>query len=286
MKKRKEGKYIRYSAFLLSALLLSTDIYPYTSSCMPGVQQEQAAENQWKGKKVAFLGDSITDKIHVGTAKNYWQYLEEMLGLKPFVYGINGHQWTGVLEQAEKLNAEMGNEVDAILIFAGTNDYNAGVPLGEWYSVGEQEVEVSGPKKETRKKRTLQMDENTFRGRINKVMSYLKTNFPTKQIVLLTPIHRGYARFSDDNIQPDESYPNQIGLFVDEYVDVIKEAANVWALPVVDLNSVSGLFPVSDSHTCYFHKEDTDRLHPNADGHYRMAKALMYQLLAFPADFE
>lgn len=277
--------HIRYSALLLSALLLSTDIYPYTAYVLPQAQ-EVPASNQWKGKKVAFLGDSITDKIHVGTTKNYWQYLSELLGLESFVYGINGHQWDGVLGQAGKLQAERGGDIDAILIFAGTNDYNADVPLGAWYTGKDEPVEVSGPKQEVRKRRTLQMNGQTFRGRINRVMSYLKTNYPTKQIILLTPIHRGYARFSDDNIQPDESYPNRLGLYVDAYVDVIKEAANVWAVPVIDLNSISGLFPVNDSHTRYFHKEDTDRLHPNADGHYRMAKALMYQLLAYPADFE
>lgn len=277
--------HIRYSALLLSALLLSTDVYPYTAYVSPQAQ-EVPVSNQWKGKKVAFLGDSITDKIHVGTTKNYWQYLSELLGLESFVYGINGHQWDGVLEQVGKLQAERGDDIDAILIFAGTNDYNADVPLGAWYTGKDEPVEVSGPKQEVRKRRTLQMDGQTFRGRINRVMSYLKTNYPTKQIILLTPIHRGYARFSDDNIQPDESYPNRLGLYVDAYVDVIKEAANVWAVPVIDLNSISGLFPVNDSHTRYFHKEDMDRLHPNADGHYRMAKALMYQLLSYPADFE
>lgn len=275
----------RYSAFLLSALLLSADVFPYTN-CIQPVIHEITTRNQWKGKKVAFLGDSITDKVHVGTAKNYWQFLEELLGLEPLVYGINGHQWTGILGQAETLKAERGDDVDAILIFAGTNDYNSGTPLGEWYSVKEEAVEVSGPKSEVRNRRQLQLDENTFKGRINKVMWYLKTNYPTKQIILLTPIHRGYARFSDNNIQPDESYPNQIGLYVDQYVEVLKEAANVWAVPVIDLNSISGLYPVNDTHTRYFHNEKTDRLHPNADGHYRMAKALMYQLLAYPADFE
>lgn len=275
----------RYSAFLLSALLLSADVFPYTN-CIQPVIHEITTRNQWKGKKVAFLGDSITDKVHVGTAKNYWQFLEELLGLEPLVYGINGHQWIGILGQAEALKAERGDEVDAILIFAGTNDYNSGTPLGEWYSVKEEVVEVSGPKSEVRNRRQLELDENTFKGRINKVMWYLKTNYPTKQIILLTPIHRGYARFSDNNIQPDESYPNQIGLYVDQYVEVLKEAANVWAVPVIDLNSISGLYPVNDTHTRYFHNEKTDRLHPNADGHYRMAKALMYQLLAYPADFE
>lgn len=67
-------------------------------------------------EKVAFLGDSITDKIHVGTTKNYWQYLAEMLGIEPLVYGINGNQWNGILKQAQKLKADVGDEVDAIII--------------------------------------------------------------------------------------------------------------------------------------------------------------------------
>ena len=61
------------------------------------------AGTQWKGRKVAFMGDSITDKAHVGTTKNYWQYLQEMLGLVPFVYGINGQQWRDVPGQCERL---------------------------------------------------------------------------------------------------------------------------------------------------------------------------------------
>lgn len=106
-----------------------------------------------------------------------------------------------------------------------------------------------------------------------------------KQIILLTPIHRAQARFSKENIQPEESFPNKLGLYVDEYVNVVKEAANVWAVPVIDLNSISGLYPLLDEHAPYFHDAQTDRLHPNANGHYRMAKALAYQLLAYPANF-
>ena len=109
--------HIRYSALFLSALLLSTDVYPYSACRLPEIR-EVSVPNRWKGKKVAFLGDSITDKIHVGTTKNYWQYLSEMLGLEPFVYGINGHQWNGVLEQAGRLQAERGDDIDAILILS------------------------------------------------------------------------------------------------------------------------------------------------------------------------
>lgn len=278
--------YTKYMAYLLSGLLLSTQ----TSPCMAITDEPKASTNiqksQWKGKRVAFLGDSITDKKHVGTTKNYWLYLAEMLRIEPLVYGINGNQWNGVLKQAQRLKAEIGNEVDAIIIFAGTNDYNAGVPLGEWYTFSYEETTIKGGGKEVRKRRNTDLNSNTFRGRINEALSYLKQNFPDKQIILMTPIHRAQARFSNENIQPEEAFPNKLGLYVDEYVNVIKEAGNVWAVPVIDLNSISGLYPMFDTHAQYFHDEVTDRLHPNAKGHYRMAKAIMYQLLVYPADFE
>lgn len=277
---------MKYTTYLLSGLLAITPIFPASASSQPSEPDTTVIDNQWKGKKVAFLGDSITDKKHVGTTKNYWQYLAEMLGITPLVYGINGNQWNGILKQAQTLHGETGTDPDAIIIFAGTNDYNAGIPLGEWYTYSYEETTVKGGGKEIRRKRIADMNPNTFRGRINEAMSYLKHNFPEKQIILMTPIHRAQAQFSNENIQPEEAFPNKLGLYVDEYVNVIKEAANVWAVPVIDLNSICGLYPIFDEHAQYFHDATTDRLHPNANGHYRMAKAIMYQLLAYPANFK
>jgi lysophospholipase L1-like esterase len=235
---------------------------------------------QWVGKRVAYLGDSMTDKRHIGTDKNYWQYLQEMLDIEPFVYGINGNQWHQILPQAQKLHDEVGDNVDAIFILAGTNDYNASVPLGEWYNLSVDTVTISGPQTVKRLHRTFTTDNTTFRGRINNALSYLKATYPDKQIILLTPIHRGYAKFSDKNIQPDESYSNAIGLFIDDYVRAVKEAANVWAVTVIDLNSLSGIMPSLPEHTRYISKEATDRLHPSAEGHERMARAIAYQLMS------
>ncbi len=245
---------------------------------------ETTPNSQWKGKRVAFLGDSMTDKRRIGTTCIYWEYLQELLGIEPLVYGISGNQWDGIYKQALKLHEEHHDSIDAILIFAGTNDYNRGIPLGKFFSETTKETNHNG-KIVTRKYRTSLENDTTFCGRINKTMAYLKSNFPQQQIVVLTPIHRGYARFNDKNVQPDENFANEEGLFIESYVNTLKEAATIWAVPVIDLFSTSGLYPLSDSQAQYFNQPDTDRLHPNASGDYRLAKTIQYQLLALPSGF-
>ena len=262
-------------------------------------------KSQWRGVRVAYLGDSITDKKQVEKGQNetYWSYLESILGTMSYVYGISGHQWSQIPGQTDKLIAEHGQEVDVIMIFVGTNDYNANVPLGEWFTEEVVEVEVTGPKgtksgiMAERKKRTIAMDNNTVRGRINIALSQLKNEYPTKQIILLTPIHRGTALLSDRNIQPNELYANGVGEYIDAYVEVVKEAGNVWAVPVIDLNAICGLYPLAESNALYWRKPSLekskksgknriDRLHPNSAGHLRMARALAYQLLGYPAKLD
>lgn len=245
---------------------------------------EKTPDSQWNGKRVAYLGDSMTDIRRIGTTCVYWEYLTELLGINPFVYGISGNQWDGIYKQALKLHDEKGTAVDAILIFAGTNDYNHSVPMGLFYSETTKETIFNG-KTVTRKYRSPILTDTTFCGRINKVMAYLKENFPQQQIIIMTPIHRGFAQFNDKNIQPEESFANGQGLYIDDYVNALKQAAANWAVPLIDLYSTSGLYPLTESHRQYFTNAKTDRLHPNANGDYRLAKTIQYQLLALPSTF-
>ena len=269
-------------AAVATAVALSLFPAPAPAADAPAPQPE--INSQWKAKRVAFLGDSITDKSHVGTSKNYWQFLEEILGISPRVYGINGDTFRGILKHAQKLKSDGSDGIDAIIVFAGTNDYNGGVKLGEWYEYADAEAPAAGGKTQVRKRRTPSMDASTCKGRINAAMSFLKENFPEKPIILITPIHRGFAQFGPNNVQPDESFPNRIGLYADSYVDAVKEAGNVWAVPVIDLNSLCGLYPNAASHARFFHKKDTDLLHPNAKGHEKMARTIAYQLLGLSAE--
>jgi len=244
--------------------------------------------SQWFGKRVVFLGDSITDprQIEKHGQDVWWRILEERLGFEAVVYAHSGDTWREIMQQAERMHDELGDDFDAVIIFAGTNDYYGDIPLGEWYSADTVSVQVAGGHNAPRRHRNFICENTTLRGRINIAMSYLKAEYPTKQVIVLTPIHRAYAYFSKRNIQPDETYANGIGLFIDEYVAAIKETGGVWAVPVIDLNSVCGLYPLEKSHARYFRNAETDMLHPNTEGQRRMADALYYQLLGYPASFE
>jgi len=242
----------------------------------------------WQGKRVAYLGDSITDPRNSGSKKKYWGFLQDWLQITPYVYGISGRQWNDIPRQADKCFEEHGDSVDAIIIFVGTNDYNAGVPIGEWFEEIDTTVVAAIHKPKAvvkRKMRRPLMTKDTYRGRINIALSTLKGMYPTKQIVILTPIHRALAAFNDKNWQPTEAYQNECGEFFDEYVESVKEAGEIWAMPVIDTYSLSGLYPLEENQGQYFHIPTTDRLHPNDKGHERLARTLFYQLMALPCVF-
>ena len=268
--------FLKSAVIVLASLCLSIA----AASAQPQIQ------SQWNGRRVAFLGDSITDARQIQQTNNiYWNFLKDILGIETYVYGISGHRMNQIIGQGERLMAEHGQNVDAILVFIGTNDYNGNIPLGEWYTYSEQKTIDDGPVEVLRRHRELNYDDSTFRGRANTTVRWLKTNYPDKQIIFLTPIHRGYAKFNDKNIQPEESFANACGHFIDEYVQAVREIADVWAVPVIDLSSISGLYPMLDEHAHYFRNADTDRLHPNTPGQLRMAYALAYQLMGYPVYF-
>ena len=244
---------------------------------------QTAYAHKWQGKRVAYLGDSVTDPRNKAAKTKYWGFLEQWLGITPYVYAVSGREWNDVPRQAAKLKAEHGDSVDAIIVFMGTNDYNQGVPIGRWFDERVEKV-VAGINEQKhpvdRRRRYHCMDADTYRGRINIALDTLKRMYPTKQIVLLTPIHRAGFFANEKNWQPAEDYTNRCGEYIDAYVESVKQAANIWAVTVIDLNALCGLFPMMDEHAQYFNNKDTDRLHPNDAGHERIARTLAAQLEA------
>ena len=243
----------------------------------------------WKNKHVCFLGDSITEGVFVTPETTYWGDLEKNVGIISHGFGVNGARMCGAIDQIRRMADSVGENVDAIFILMGTNDFYGNTPMGEWYKLSEEEVVLvknddgTPVVKEKRKVRSFDFDGSTFKGNINIVLSQLKMNYPEAQIVLMTPIHRAYACFANDNIQYNELYANAHGLFLEDYVNALKEAANIWATELIDLHSVSGLFPMYDKNaSLYFNNTEWDRLHPNAAGHLRIAKVIESKLPTIP----
>lgn len=243
------------------------------------------AQNQWAGRRMAFLGDSMTDPRNSAADVKYWDVMRTEMGIEPYVFARSGYQWDGVYKKAVEMADSLGQNVDAIIIWAGTNDYNHSKPIGQFFTESTDSVNYNGNVVERRHREWLYND-STFTGNINRVLKFLKTNYPDRQIVIMTPIHRGYAKFSSKNVQPDEDYANELGLYIEDYVDVLRQASSYWAVPLVDMFVVSGIYPNLESNDPYVGNVDTDRLHPNNAGHRRIARTLMRQLEALPVDLD
>ena len=146
---------------------------------------------------------------------------------------------------------------DIIFIFGGTNDFYYGKALGEWYT-------VSG------NTRTFNTDITTFKGSLVKICKGLINKFTNKQIILMTPIHRSKFQNQFTDLQS-----NSQNLFLEDYVEAIKECGKIFSIPVIDLYSESGLYPADENNAnLYFSPSVPDLLHPNANGHERIAQLI------------
>lgn len=216
------------------------------------------ANSEWSGKVASFLGDSIT--YGAKTTKIYHQYLKELVGFSTCNnYGVDGASITNHSNGICTRYNNVASDSDIIFIFGGTNDFYYNKPLGEWYT-------LSGTT------RTLNKDMTTFRGALAVICDGLITKFPTKQIVLMTPIHRDRLRNQQTDLEANAS-----GLYLDDYVKCVKEAGRIFGIPVIDLNGESGLYPMNtENANAYFHTDD--KLHPNANGHLKIAKVIQGKL--------
>lgn len=233
--------------------------------------------------KICFLGDSIT--FGAGTTRRYFDIISDLTGAETRGYGIDGAQSDMLFDEIKSLEADAGDDFDILCVLIGTNDFNGGVPLGEFFTEKTETVVVStnsagAPNAYAiRKKREFVFDGETFCGRLNKFFAYVTERYADKRLIVLTPLHRAYAYFGLANVQQNELYANSIGEYFEKYVETVRRAADIWAVELIDLYRESGLFPLADKNAeLYFHDGETDRLHPNKNGHERIARAILRRL--------
>jgi len=138
----------------------------------------------------------------------------------------------------------MDDDADVVVVFGGTNDYGHGdAPLGCFDD------------------RTP----DTFYGACHYLFSGLIKKYLGKPIVIMTPLHRCNER----NI-PDIKMPGDYG-DLRTYINIIREVAEYYSLPVLDLFATSGLQPeIKEIKEKYI----PDGLHHNDDGNVIIAHKL------------
>lgn len=203
------------------------------------------------GKKILFLGDSITEGVGTSLPEcRFSDLIAKNEGTVCFNYGIGGtriaYQQTPSENARWDLNFidrvdEMEDTADIIFVFGGTNDYGHGdAAIGEFSD------------------RTP----NTFYGAVHTLFVKLIEKYPESKIVFATPLHRlGEKITSLKGGVVQEVTLNQ-------YVGILREVAEYYSIPVLDLFKCGGLQP---SVPVLKQKYMPDGLHPNDAGHVILA---------------
>lgn len=208
-----------------------------------------------KGTKINFLGDSITEGAGTSSHdKMYTMLIEREYGAICQNYGIGG---TRIARQKnasaeEKFDRdfvsrvpEMDADADIVVVFGGTNDFGHGdAPIG------------------TMSDRTPY----TFYGALHCLYTALIEKYPDVPIVVLTPLHR-----ITEDIPTGDNKPAPVGT-LKEYVNIIREVAEYYSLPVLDLFKESGLQPKIP---VIQQKYVPDGLHPNDAGNEILAHKIV-----------
>ena len=196
------------------------------------------------------MGDSITEGGCASKAENqYVSLIAAQTGAVCRNYGIGGtriaRQKTPTEEKWDRdfisRVPEMDNDADIVVVFGGTNDFGHGdAPLG------------------TMSDRTPY----TFYGALHCLYTALIEKYAGVPIVVLTPLHR-----ITEDIPTGDNKPAPVGT-LKEYVNIIREVAEYYSLPVLDLFKESGLQPKIP---VIQQKYVPDGLHPNDAGNEILA---------------
>ena len=212
-----------------------------------------------KGKKIAFLGDSIT--VGVGTSASeyiYWNRIAQASGAECYGYGHNGtriapQHIVSVDEPYETLYfasrvETMIPDADIVVILGGTNDYGHGdAALGK---LGDK-------------------TNDTFYGAYHLLLAELIRHYPDAHLVVMTPLHRE----KENDLYNSRGIRNAAPFI--EYVKAIQEVAESYGVTVVDLYRDCAICP---SNPVQKVKYCPDGLHPNDLGHELIARCFLNKM--------
>lgn len=203
------------------------------------------------GKKIAFIGDSISDEnssLATQIEKYYYRYIEENTGCKIYMHGCAGtgfnYRHEGKQDSINDRVKDIPNDADYIVVFAGTNDWgnNNGTILGDMEDY-------------------LNNRNNPYSSlysAIGNTIEKLVSKFPFGKIAFITPLPRW------DKGANMLHGANSRGFTLRQVAKAIIEICEWWSIPVLDLNAKSNICTNGTLATgpVYY----LDGLHPNTKG--------------------
>ena len=143
----------------------------------------------------------------------------------------------------------MDPDADIVVVFGGTNDFGHGnAPLGTM----------------------ADREDGTFYGALHVLYRRLIEKYPGAEIVICTPLHR-----LDEDLPGEEGVKLIPGALLIEYVRAIREVAEYYSLPLLDLYACSGLQP---NVPVIAEKYCPDGLHPNKAGYAILTRRIKHFL--------
>ena len=210
-----------------------------------------------KGKKIVFLGDSITEGVGASSYENcYVARFAQTTGANVVNYGIGGTRFARRREPHENPRFDqdfcgryhvMDDDADIVVVFGGTNDYGHGdAPLGVF----------------------TDRTPDTFYGACHYLMRGLMNRYCGKPIVFMSPLHRMHE---NDPAGDGTDRKLEVRAPLSRYREILLEVAAYYALPVLDLYATSGMQP---AHDICRERLMPDGLHPSDEGHAIIAHRL------------
>ena len=199
------------------------------------------------------IGDSIVEK-NFTSEKDFYEFVQDEYDCIPVNYGFSSTgyktsagKYTSYYERVRTIDL---SNTDCITIFGSFNDLGKGYKLG---TVNDTTTDTIG-------------------GCMNLTIKTLKSRAPGVPTGIVTPTpwieglcFTGHGRIAYNGITPEECKA---------YVQLLKELAAKYDLPLLDLNKNSGLDPNDPANKKLYYETEKYKdygVHPNALGHELMA---------------
>lgn len=222
-----------------------------------GALRGTRAEADGKAPVVSCFGDSTTwganGMASGGGNEIAWpaQLHKYMDVAKVYNFGKKGSRLAVTEDRndsfVERLSSVLAQPADVILLLGGVNDFQHDVPLGK----------------------PGDTDTTTVCGAMETILTGLLTQFPTAQLVVMTPMKERFQHPTKN--YPDSFTANGQGLVEEDYAKAIAACAARYSVPVIDLFNGSGISPFLEAQQ---KKYMPDGLHYSPEGYDRLAKRI------------